>query len=144
VKNETRGYSPGPWSSGAGRIVTALDVHQNQSKPSNEAMVPGGPTGVGDTPFSQILSVSNFPNPFNPSTTVSYTVPSRGNVSVTIYDARGARVATLVDNESRVAGAYRLEWNGRSESGAMLSSGIYFARVEQAGAVRTKKMVLLK
>jgi len=120
--------------------VTATDFAGNESNTAWFNTL----SGVGGTPTSYVLSVSNFPNPFNPSTTVSYTVPSRGNVSVTIYDARGARVATLVDNESRVAGAYRLEWNGRSESGAMLSSGIYFARVEQAGAVRTKKMVLLK
>lgn len=125
-------------------IITALDVHQNQSAPSNEAMVSGGPTGVGDTPHSYVLSVSNFPNPFNPRTTVSYTIPAQGNVSVAIYDARGARVATLVNNESRDAGAYRVEWNGRASSGLAVPSGIYFARIVQGDAVRSRKMVVLK
>jgi len=91
-----------------------------------------------------VLSVTNFPNPFNPRTTVSYTVPARGNVTVAIYDARGARVVTLVDNEPRETGAYRMDWNGRSTDGAALVSGVYFARIEHGGDIRTRKMVLLK
>jgi flagellar hook assembly protein FlgD len=100
-------------------------------------------SGVGGSPESYVLSVSNYPNPFNPRTTVSYTVPARGHVTVAIYDARGARVATLV-NEDRDAGAYRVDWDGRADNGATVSSGVYFARIEQAGATRSKKMVLLK
>ena len=91
-----------------------------------------------------MLSVSNFPNPFNPRTTVGYTVPSRGAVTVAIYDAHGARVATLVDNEDRDAGAYRVEWDGRAENGAAAASGVYFARIQHASGARSKKMVLLK
>ncbi|MDH4038706.1 MAG: SBBP repeat-containing protein [Candidatus Krumholzibacteria bacterium] len=121
-------------------FVTATDFSGNESSPGWVKVA----TGVGDIPRSYVLSVSNFPNPFNPSTTVSYTVPSRGNVTVAIYDARGARVATLVDNATRDAGAYRADWNGRSDSGTTLSSGVYFARIEQAGTVRTRKIVLLK
>jgi hypothetical protein len=121
-------------------FVTATDFSGNESLPG----ALGTPTGVGDTPQSYVLSVSNYPNPFNPSTTVGYTVPTRGNVTVAIYDARGARVATLVDNETRDAGAYRVGWNGRTDNGEAVSSGIYFARIEQNGAARSKKMVLLK
>jgi flagellar hook assembly protein FlgD len=88
--------------------------------------------------------VSNYPNPFNPATTLRYTVPLAGIVSVTIHDARGARIATLVDHERRVAGSYSMEWNGRGDGGTPVSSGVYFARVEHNGATRTKKMVLLK
>ncbi len=121
-------------------FVTATDFSGNEGKPAKINTL----SGVGGTPASYVLSVSNFPNPFNPSTTVSYTVPSRGNVTVAIYDARGARVATLVNNETRDAGAYRMEWNGRTDGGTAVSSGIYFARIEHNGAARTKKMVLLK
>jgi flagellar hook assembly protein FlgD len=63
---------------------------------------------------------------------------------VLLYDARGALVATLVNNESRDAGAYRLEWNGHADSGAAVSSGIYFARISHNDAVQSRKMVLLK
>lgn len=101
-------------------------------------------TGVGDTPQRYPLSVSNFPNPFNPSTTIRYTAPSRGNVSVAIFDVRGARVATLVDNKSVGMGTHRTEWDGRSDVGAVVSSGVYFARVEFNGTAHTQKMVLLK
>jgi len=89
-----------------------------------------------------VLSVSNFPNPFNPGTTVKYTVPAAGRVSVTVYDARGARVVTLVDRE-HARGAYSVEWNGQAK-GSPVSSGIYFARIEHAGSTRSKKMLLLK
>jgi hypothetical protein len=121
-------------------FVTATDFSGNEGKPAKINTL----SGVGGPPASYVLSVSNYPNPFNPSTTMSYTVPARGNVTVAIYDARGARVATLVNNETRDAGAYRMEWNGRADGGSAVSSGIYFARIEQNGAVRTKKMVLLK
>ncbi|HEU4365582.1 MAG TPA: SBBP repeat-containing protein [Candidatus Krumholzibacteria bacterium] len=121
-------------------FITATDFSGNESAPASF----GTATGVGGTPQRYVLSVSNFPNPFNPRTTVSYTVPSRGNVTVSIYDARGARVATLVDDEVREAGAYSIEWNGRREDGAAVASGVYFARIEHDGTARSKKMVLLK
>ncbi len=120
-------------------FVSATDFSGNEGK----AIKINTASGVG-TPKSYVLSVSNFPNPFNPSTTVSYTVPSRGNVTVSIYDAHGALVAMLVNNEPRDAGAYRMEWNGQTSTGAGVSSGIYFARIEHNGDVRAKKMVLLK
>ena len=123
-------------------IVTAIDLHSNQSAPSNEANV-SPVTGVGDTPRSFVLSVSNYPNPFNPRTTVSYTVPSRGAVSITIYVASGARIAKLFDGE-RAAGAYTVDWDGRTDNAAVAASGVYFARIEHASGTRSKKMVLLK
>jgi len=69
---------------------------------------------------------------------VSYTVPTRGAVTVAIYDLHGARVATLLDH------AYTMEWDGRATNGATVSSGVYFARIEHASGTRTKKMVMLK
>jgi hypothetical protein len=122
-------------------IVTAIDTHDNQSAKSNEASV-SPVTGVDDTPRSYTLSVSNYPNPFNPRTTVKYTVPSRGHVSVKIYDATGACVATLVDKD-HAAGAYTVDWNGVAY-GSPLASGVYFARIDQNGTVQTRKLTLLK
>jgi FlgD Ig-like domain len=123
-------------------IVTAIDTHDNQSAKSNETSVPVL-TGVGDTPHSFTLSLTAYPNPFNPRTTVSYTVPSRGRVSVRVFDASGAFVATLFEGD-RSAGAYSAEWDGRAANGAQISSGVYFARIEQNGETRTRKVVLLK
>lgn len=98
---------------------------------------------VGGTPLSHTLSVSNYPNPFNPGTTIRYTVPSRGEVSITVYNVHGARVATLFKGE-RTAGAYSVIWDGRTDDAALAASGVYFARIDQNGIMRTKKMLLLK
>jgi hypothetical protein len=119
--------------------VTATDFSGNEGKPAKVH----APSGVGGTPSSFVLSVSNYPNPFNPSTVVKYTVPARGIVSVRIYHASGARVMTLF-NGQREAGAYAVQWDGRDERGQSVSSGVYFARIEHSGRVRTKKMTLLK
>ena len=115
--------------------VTATDFAGNEGKPARVNTL----SGAGGTPKSYVLSVSNYPNPFNPRTTVSYTLPARGRVTVAVFDARGSHVATLFDGD-RPAGAYTLEWN----PGATVSSGIYFARIDHNDATRSKKMVLLK
>ncbi|HET6349064.1 MAG TPA: T9SS type A sorting domain-containing protein [Candidatus Krumholzibacteria bacterium] len=119
--------------------VTATDFSGNEGKPNSVNAL----SGVNGTPKHYVLSLSNFPNPFNPRTTVSYTVPSRGHVTIGVYDASGAHVATLFDGE-RDAGAYSVGWDGRGAGGAVVSSGIYFARIQHASGTRTKKMVLLK
>jgi hypothetical protein len=119
--------------------VTATDFSGNEGKPAKVHAL----TGVGDTPRNYVLSVSNYPNPFNPRTTVSYTVPSRGHVTVSVYDAHGAHVATLFDGERNV-GAYSIDWDGRTKRSDAVASGVYFARIEHASGTRTKKMVLLK
>jgi len=118
-------------------FVTATDLSGNEGKPAKVA------SSVSGTPKRYVLSVSNYPNPFNPRTTVSYTVPSRGRVTVSIYDTRGALVATLFNGE-RAAGAYSVDWDGRTGDAAGAASGIYFARIEHASGTRSKKMVLLK
>jgi hypothetical protein len=120
-------------------FVTATDFSGNEGKPAKVNAL----SGVGDVPKSYVLSVSNYPNPFNPRTTVSYTVPSRGHVTVRVFDAHGAYVATLFDGE-RNAGAYSTEWDGGTEKAGVAASGVYFARIEHASGTRSKKMVLLK
>jgi hypothetical protein len=134
--------SPGMDVSGSPYVfywVTATDFSGNEGKPARVNTL----SDVGAAPASYVLSVTNFPNPFNPRTTVNYTVPSRGRVTVDVYDVRGAHVATLFDGE-RAAGAYHVEWNGRGANGSVVGSGVYFARIEHSGAARTKKLVLLK
>jgi hypothetical protein len=121
-------------------FVTATDFSGNEGMPA----VINTLSDVGGMPKRYLLSLSNYPNPFNPRTTVRYTVPAPGPVTIAVYDARGTQVATLVRNERRDAGAYQIDWNGRSDSGAAMSSGVYFARIEQSGVARSRKMVLLK
>ena len=87
----------------------------------------------------------NTPNPFNPATTISYTVPEGNTAKVTLalYDLRGRLVRTLVD-EVREAGAYNVFWDGRDDSGRQVPSGIYFYRMKAGDFNRTRKMILLK
>jgi len=120
-------------------FVTATDFSGNEGKPARVNTL----SGVGGTRRDYVLSVSAYPNPFNPETTVRYTVPSRGRVTLVVYDARGAHVATLVDAE-RGAGAYTATWDGRDEAGHPAGSGVYFARLASPSGTRSYKMTLLK
>ena len=80
----------------------------------------------------------NYPNPFNPSTTFSFSLPSKSFVSLKIYDMQGKKVATLVSDEMS-AGTYSRQWNV-----ANMSSGVYFYQLQAGSFLQTKKMVLVK
>jgi len=85
------------------------------------------------------LSLSqNFPNPFNPRTTIKYQIPELSIVTLKLFDVLGNEMITLV-NEEKQAGNYQLTWNAES-----LPSGIYFYRIQIGSFVETKKMVLMK
>ena len=106
---------------------------------------------VSDLPVSslpkagQLSLAQNTPNPFNPSTTISFAL--EGNESrqmqLAVYDVRGALVRTLLD-EVLEPGTYRLEWDGRDQSGRQMASGVYFLRLKSASESRMRKMILLK
>ena len=85
----------------------------------------------------------NFPNPFNPSTTIEYSLPFAGQVRLEVFNILGQRVALLVD-EVQSAGKWRARWNGSDDSGSKVSTGLYIYRLATPGAVLSRKMVLLK
>jgi hypothetical protein len=85
----------------------------------------------------------NYPNPFNPTTNVKYDVPRRSSVKLTVYNVLGQRVKTLVD-EVKNPGSYSIGWDGSTDGGSSVSSGIYFYKMEAGSFVQTKKMVLMK
>ena len=120
-------------------FVTATDFSGNEGNPS----MTNTTTDTERTPKSYVLSISSYPNPFNPVTTIRYTVPSKGMVEVTIFDLRGAHVATLV-NEEKDMGAYTQTWEGRNDAGTRVSSGMYLARVKHPSETRSYKLVLQK
>ncbi|NLN85663.1 MAG: T9SS type A sorting domain-containing protein, partial [Candidatus Cloacimonetes bacterium] len=86
---------------------------------------------------------SNYPNPFNPETTISYSVKEAAPVSIEIYNAKGQLVKTLV-NEDKASGNYKVVWNGRDNNNQAVSSGIYFYKMQAGKYSSTKKMVLMK
>jgi hypothetical protein len=85
----------------------------------------------------------NYPNPFNPVTTIEYSIPSRTQVTIEIFNVLGQKVQTLVD-ETKSAGSYRIEWNGIDDVGKPVSTGVYLYRFIADEVVQTKKMLLLK
>ena len=98
------------------------------------------------TPVQKSLTRTDLgvhPNPFNPSTTITYSLPSRSQVTVRVYDASGRPVATLVDGV-KDGGSYVARWDGHDGHGAKVASGVYFVRLQAGGEVLTRKAVLLK
>ena len=85
----------------------------------------------------------NWPNPFNVSTSISFDLPDRARVSLVIYNLLGQKVVTLLDGHAE-AGNHIINWNGKSSSGEVVSSGIYFYRLKTDAFTETKRMVLLK
>jgi hypothetical protein len=85
----------------------------------------------------------NHPNPFNPSTTISYKIERASNVHLAVYDIVGRLTNTLV-SEFQNAGQYTVRWNADDNRSSKLASGVYFARLQVDGKVATKKMILTK
>lgn len=100
------------------------------------------PTAAGDAPSATRLA-QNVPNPFNPSTSIAFTLSTREHVTVAVYDANGRLVRTLVD-EVRHAGVHDVPWDGRDARGQSVSSGVYFYRMTAGGISESRKMTLLK
>jgi hypothetical protein len=131
--------------------LTNLNV-QSLSIDNNDYVYLGTDNGVWRRPLSEITSVEehstdlpssyillqNFPNPFNPSTIISYQLPIGGNVTLKIYDILGNEMETLVD-EFKPAGKYETEFNAAS-----LPSCVYFYSLKAGDYIDTKKMLLLK
>lgn len=102
----------------------------------------GGVVGIQDQEIEEIPTSfsleQNFPNPFNPTTTIQYSLPQAGNISLKIYNLLGEEVKTLV-NDYQEAGKHSVQFNANN-----LASGIYFYRLQAGSFIQTKKMILIK
>ncbi len=87
--------------------------------------------------------LQNRPNPFNPTTEITYSLPEAGHVTIEIFEVSGRRVKRIVD-EHRQVGIHRTIWNGLDQGGAVVASGIYFYRIKAGKWSRTRKMVLFR
>jgi hypothetical protein len=99
---------------------------------------PGSPSAV-----QEFRLYENYPNPFNPSTTIEYALPNAGQVILKVYNVLGQEVRTLV-NVYQTAGLHSVRWNGKHNSGQTVVSGIYIYRIEAGNVVQSRKMVLLQ
>jgi thiol-disulfide isomerase/thioredoxin len=89
------------------------------------------------------FSVSNYPNPFNPTTTIQLNIAQDAPVQLHVYNLRGQKVATLA-NETLQAGTHNFTWNGMDDDNQSVSSGMYFYKAQVGSSSQTHKMLLLK
>lgn len=140
-----------PWTTlsatGVDYDVKVIALHDTDSNGYNDTLaavtrVPYEPTDAGETPAASFLA-QNFPNPFNPTTTIRYGLAGRSRVRLQVFDVSGRLVRTLVDGD-RGAGSHAETWNGEDGGGRQVSSGVYFYRLTAEDLVLTRKMVLLR
>ncbi len=86
---------------------------------------------------------ANYPNPFNPMTKISFSLPEAQDVRLNVYGVDGTKVATLI-NETRSAGLHEVVWTGRNDAGQSVASGMYFYRIEAGPYSQVRKMTLMK
>jgi hypothetical protein len=102
-----------------------------------------GVTGTTLPPAAGVVLHQNFPNPFNPVTTIRFDLPRTADVSLKVYNVNGELVSILIDRRME-RGRGEFVWNATDDAGRPVSSGVYFYRLTAGDFVRTKKMVLLR
>ena len=155
---EVRGVDglPGPFGALASNLTAGVDgsiryvdytaemgsryIYELTPTDENESIHVSGSIYV---PVSTGSLSQNFPNPFNPNTTIAFGLTSGGFVNLSVYDAAGRLVAVLI-NEARPAGSYTTIWNGKTENGTPAASGVYFYRLITKEFEETRKMILLR
>ncbi len=99
--------------------------------------------GTDEVPAPPQVSLSNYPNPFNPETTIRFSVPSKVMTSIDIFNSKGQKVRSLI-HEVRSEGDHQIVWNGTDDRGKSLSSGVYLCRMQIAGQSLTRKLMMMK
>ena len=84
-----------------------------------------------------------YPNPFNPSTTISYQLPKISDVKISIYDILGNEIDILI-NENKYAGKYNIQWQGQDRFGKSVSSGKYFVVLDALNSRKVQKILFIK
>lgn len=121
-------------------LVNMIYFYQIEDVTSGELY---GPIRIKVTPPHEFTLTQNFPNPFNPTTTIRYELPQQARVVLKVYNMLGQQVVELV-NETQQAGYHTVTWNGRSAVGHAVASGLYIYRLEAGSFSRAKKMLLIK
>lgn len=154
--DQANGYSPAidagtadPGILPAGYVFPVYDLYGNARIYGSSVDIgcyeSPGYTGIQDEVSAPAgtISLDNFPNPFNPSTTVSYILPKASEVLITVYNIKGQLVRTLAD-EYKAAGKHQVVWDGRDNNIKQISSGVYFIRLQAEGNNLTHKVLMMK
>ena len=101
-------------------------------------------SNADDAVVQNSFSLQNYPNPFNPQTNINYSIPEEGNVELSVYNIKGQKVKTLV-NEPQISGEHTVVWNGTNKQNKRVASGVYFYKLEiNDSKLLINKMLLLK
>ena len=101
-------------------------------------------TGEHETPGARTTILGSYPNPFNPTTTIRYSLAKRGKVTLNVYDIAGRLVRRLLIDEMKEAGNHKAVWDGTNEAGSRVASGVYFCMMRAAGERSAAKLILLR
>ena len=131
------------WTSLAGYNVDTTIRARISSDSALSIDDPGqGPPPSNQLPLELRLDAA-YPNPFNPTTTIEYSLHQSGQVDLKVFDLKGAAVRTLVAEE-KARGSYQVIWDGRDDNGGLVPSGVYFCRADSGSQASSLKLVLLK
>jgi hypothetical protein len=125
------------------RGIVAYVYGNYKIQPRGNEDIAVNPVGVSDDSGRRFGLAQNSPNPFNPKTTIAFTLPEPAAVSLEIFDVAGHKVVTLVD-EPLDAGPHSVNWDGMTDDGERAASGVYFYQLMAGEEKTTRKMVLLK
>ncbi len=100
-------------------------------------------TEIGAVPTSPAITLTNYPNPFNPATTIEFSLPSSGHARLVVYNVLGQTIREVA-NADYTSGSHRVVWDGRDGSGSEVASGIYLYRISTSFGETTRKMTLLR
>ena len=131
---------------GSGTFEKTLTLNTDATTPTITINLSGiGEVVSNDDNVLQTITAlkGNFPNPFNPTTEIAYSLKETGKVKIEIYNLKGQLVKTLV-NDTMPQGEHRITWNGKDQRGNGVASGIYMYRMETPSYTKTKKMMLMK
>jgi len=101
-------------------------------------------TDVSNDVWQNLLQLSAFPNPFNPSTTIEFSIPNPTQAELSIYNIKGEKVRTLLSQQKLSTGKHQIEWDGKNDYNKNVSSGIYLYQLQTEKFRKTEKMILLK
>jgi len=147
------------YANGGGTLIGTLQRCPNSTDSDNssadfivEARTPGAAntcvTSGVDDPETIVVKAfrlrQNQPNPFNPTTAISFSIPKPGRVSLRVYDVQGRIVRTLLDRNVEEPTQTRVVWDGKDDHGIVVKSGVYFYRLEANGMSASRKMVVLR
>ncbi|MCH2657338.1 MAG: T9SS type A sorting domain-containing protein, partial [Dehalococcoidia bacterium] len=135
-------------SDGSSRLVVSNATGDSVDADFHEAVWTVGQDWDGTLANDMISPIEfslsdNYPNPFNPSTSIDFSIAEPSIVDLLIYDASGRLVKTLV-SENKGVGSYTVNWDGTNNNGVSVSAGMYLYKINTENYVETKKMLLVK